>query len=108
MSNKKEEKVDTEPKIEDKVEDKTEDPVIEQVINKLKKTIIIKKELSDKQKKHLAELAAKRKGLRYDLKAIPEDVENIPEEKKPIKKRIDKPVKTIKVLPVPVFNKPLF
>lgn len=57
----------------------TEDSVEERVVNKLKKTIILSKNLSTKQQNHINSLAAKKKGTKY-VKQVPETEVELPTE----------------------------
>jgi hypothetical protein len=53
----------------------TDDTIEERVVNKLKKVITIKKELSNKKKAHIEKLGQAKKGTKYVKKVDVEDVE---------------------------------
>ena len=56
-------------------EQNTEDSVEERVVQKLKKVITIKKELSDKQKAHIEKLGKAKKGKKYVQQVEAKEVE---------------------------------
>ena len=69
----------------------------EKIINKLKKTITIKKVLSEKQQNHINKLGQKKKGTKYTKIVEPKDVKDIPVEiitKKVKKKKIVIPIES--------------
>lgn len=72
----------------------TENEIEAKVINRLKKTIIIKKELSEKQQAHLDKLAVKKQGKKYTEKVKEEDIKDIPVEikAKKVKKEVVKDI----------------
>jgi len=84
-----------EPIEEQEEEEESLDEIDSKIINRLKKTIIIKKELTEKQQNHLDKLATLKKGSKYkkvsDL--TDKEVENIP-----IKKSVKKVKKAKKVI----------
>jgi hypothetical protein len=53
----------------------TEDSIEERVVNKLKKVILIKKELSDKQKQHIKNLSDKKRGKKFVEKVDISEIE---------------------------------
>lgn len=74
------------------VQDKnTDDSVEERVVQKLKKVITIKKELSEKQKAHIEKLGKQKKGTKY-VKQIDANEVELPTEVVPKKPRRVKPV----------------
>ena len=72
-------------------EQNTDDSVEERVVQKLKKVITIKKNLTEKQQNHINSLAAKKKGTKY-IKQVPETEVELPTEIVPKKPRRVKPV----------------
>lgn len=81
-------------------EEKPEEDNIEtNIINKLKKTVIIKKVLSDKQKAHIDKLGDSKRGSKYTKVVQQEDIKNIPVE---IKEKKVKKVKKVKEIVIPV------
>ena len=82
-----------------------EDEVVTRVVNRLKKVVTIKRELSDKQKAHLESLASKKKGKKYVAKVDEKEIEQIPEVIVPAKvrkQRVVKPPPTPTPAPVPI------
>ena len=77
-------------------EQNTEDSVEERVVNKLKKVITIKIELSDKQKAHIEKLGKAKKGKKYVQQVDETDVE-LPTEVVPKKARAPR----VKPIPEP-------
>lgn len=72
---------------QEKQQDKnTDESIEERVVNKLKKVITIKKELSDKQKAHIEKLGKQKKGKKYIEKVDETEVE-LPTEVVPKKPR---------------------
>ena len=70
------------------VEDvQSDDSIITRVVNKLQR-VVIKKPLSDAQQQHLSKLATKKRGKKYEMKPIKEDVEELPVKVKKEKKKI--------------------
>ena len=78
-------------------EEENEDAQLEtKILNKLQKTIIIKKKTSDKQTEHINKLAEKKKGTKYvklepvvqeDIQKIPSTTVKIPKTKTKLKKK---------------------
>jgi hypothetical protein len=78
----------------DKEQQNTDESIEERVVQKLKKVITIKKELSDKQKAHIEKLAKSKAGKKYVQQVPVEDVE-LPTEVVPKKPR------ALRVKPIP-------
>ena len=70
----------------DQQDKNTDDSIEERVVQKLKKVITIKKELSDKQKAHIEKLGKQKKGKKY-VEQIPETEIELPVEVVPKKPR---------------------
>ena len=61
--------------------------VEERVVQKLKKVITIKKQLTPKQQAHIDNLATKKKGTKYTKQVDAEEIKDIPTEIKELHKR---------------------
>ena len=77
-------------------EQNTDESIEERVVNKLKKVITIKRELSDKQKAHIEKLGKQKKGKKYIEQVEVQDVE-LPTEVVPKKARAPR----VKPIPEP-------